>query len=132
MNTSQIRVTLKNIYDIYENLIQFVRDAEKHIVSGKGSVDFSQIAAAKEELKKLVFSLKSFSDYSILKESSLSGELSRLRGRIDLYNRLKDDFIQLSIDSMQFYNDLIDIDRALYNQNGKIRSNLPNTVLVRA
>ncbi len=132
MNSSQIRVTLNNIYDIYENLIQFVRNAEKHIISGKGSVDFSQIAAAKDELKKLVFSLKSFSDHSILKESGLSGELSRLRGKIDLYNRLKDDFIQLSIDSMQFYNDLIDIDRALYNQNGKIMSNLPNMVLVRA
>ncbi len=132
MNSSQIRVTLNNIYDIYENLIQFVRNAEKHIISGKGSVDFSQISAAKDELKKLVFSLKSFSDHSILKESGLSGELSRLRGKIDLYNRLKDDFIQLSIDSMQFYNDLIDIDRALYNQNGKIMSNLPNMVLVRA
>ncbi len=133
MNTSQIKVTLEKIYDVYESLIKFVSDAEKYLVSGQGSVDFSQIATAKDELKKFVLLFKSLADeHSILEDANLRGELSKLKGKIELYNRLKDDFVQLSIDSMQFYNDLLSVNGVFYNQSGKVKSSLPNTVLIRA
>jgi len=133
MNTSQIKVTLEKIYDVYENLINFVRGAEKYIVSGKGSVDFSQMAESKDELSKLVLPFKSFTDdYSILEDTNLRGALSKLKGKIELYNRLKDDFVQLSIDNMQFYNDLLGINGVFYNQSGKVKSSLPKTISIKA
>jgi len=133
MNTSQIKVTLEKIYDVYESLIKFVSDAEKYLVSGKCSVDFSQIATAKDELNKLVLLFKSFTDdHYILEDADLRGELSKLKGKIELYNRLKDDFVQLSVDNMQFYNDLLSVNGVFYNQSGKVKSSLPKTVLIRA
>ena len=133
MNRSQIKVTLEKICDVYGYLIKFVRDAEKYIVSGRGSVDFSQMAVLKDELGGLILSLKSFADdRSLLEDCLLSAHFSKLRGQIVLYNKMKDDFIQLSTDSIQFYNTLLNISGSFYNQKGKILPSLPNTVLMKA
>ncbi len=133
MEKAEIRQLLCHIYDLYDELVRFLYDAAKKVVSGD-KIDYSGIEHIKESLAESILQMKSFDTekFSILQDSEFYNDVSRLKKKIEVYNKVSENFVVLISDSVQFYNSLLKTDDSLYNDRGIFSSNLPKAISVRA
>lgn len=133
----KIRDTLRNISFVYDRLIKFLYEAEKKIISGE-DIDYSRIGLAKNELANSVSYLKALKadeqeSGDILDKELYSKELSVLKKKILLYNKVSKNFMEMLSDGVQFYNTVLRIQGSLYNQKGKnVSLNTLKTISMRA
>ncbi|GMT43480.1 MAG: hypothetical protein IEMM0003_0299 [bacterium] len=130
---TETKQLLCHIYDLYDELVRFLYDAAKKVVSGD-KIDYSRMGHIKENLAESILQMRSFDTekFSILKDSELYNDVSRLKKKIELYNKVSENFVVLISDSVQFYNSLLQTNDSLYNDRGIFSSNLPKAISVKA
>jgi len=133
MEKTEIKQLLCHIYDLYDELVRFLYDAAKKVVSGD-KIDYSGMGHIKENLAESILQMKSFDTekFSILQDSEFYNDVSRLKKKIEVYNKVSENFVVLISDSVQFYNSFLKTDDLLYNDRGIFSSNLPKAISVRA
>ncbi len=130
---TETKQLLCHIYDLYDELVRFLYDAAKKVVSGD-KIDYSRMGHIKENLAESILQMRSFDTekFSILKDSELYNDVSRLKKKIELYNKVSENFVVLISDSVQFYNSFLQTNSSLYNDRGIFSSNLPKAISVKA
>lgn len=130
---TETKQLLCHIYDLYDELVRFLYDAAKKVVSGD-KIDYSRMGHIKENLAESILQMRSFDTekFSILKDSELYNDVSRLKKKNELYNKVSENFVVLISDSVQFYNSLLQTNDSLYNDRGIFSSNLPKAISVKA